>query len=1070
MADRSAGARRARAARVAPGAGEVVLPAAGAIDAAGDESLLRLVLDTTRDAYISMDGDGAITDWNPAAEVLFGWSRSEAVGRTLAETVIPERLREAHLQAVRRFTAGGAPRHVGRVLDLPAVHRSGREFPVELAVAPLRVGDEWRFCAFLRDATERVAARSDPARQAEQMAATERLARLGTWDWDAAERTLVWSPELCRIYGVDRGFRPTPGEFFARTHADDRERVRRAIEEAVAGGGEYEFEYRIVRPDGGLAHLHGRGTVLRDGHGEVVRLMGTAQDVTDRVEAEAENRRHAAVIASTDDAVFTKDRQACITTWNRGAERLYGYTRDDVLGRPVRMLLPPSRVGEELMVLSRILAGERVEQYETQRLTRAGDVIDVSLTVSPVRDASGRIAEASVITRDITARKRAERQLERYVADIEALALRDPLTGLLTPVELHSVLERELARARRERSACSMVLLDVDGLASVNHEHGRQAGDRLLRELAEVVTDAAAGHVAGRVGDDEIAVVVSGADARSALALAQRIGDRWKQTSPLAGLSAGIAAWPDDGPDKDQVLERARDALRSGKPGRPRATPEPPSDEVLAPRPQSDTDSRVIALLRRHLGMEVAYLSEFVGDRQVVRTVDAAGDHPGIACGTTVALADSYCLRMVEADLPSVIPDTAQNAVTAALAVTEQASLGSYVGVPVRLSDGRLYGSLCCASRSARADLDESATHFARVCARLIADLVEQRELADHNRRLHGELTGVRALLAALDARDHYTGAHSEAVVALAVAVARRIGLPSDDVSAIEQVALLHDIGKIGIPDSILQKPGPLDRDEWQVMREHPVIGARIVASISSLTHLAPAVRAEHERWDGQGYPDGLAGDDIPIASRVILACDALHAMTSDRPYRAAMPLAAALDELRDHAGRQFDPAVVDALLAEVPAAEVPVAEVPAAGRRDAEHRDERVSPVLIVEDNANLRLALQHGLAAEGFDVEAVADAAAAYRSLRERRPGLIVLDWILPGEDSGAVTCRKLRGMCPSAQIVIFTGSSDERDERAAMEAGADAFLQKGMPLEALSLQLHRLARSGASVSPST
>jgi hypothetical protein len=170
-------------------------------------------------------------------------------------------------------------------------------------------------------------------------------------------------------------------------------------------------------------------------------------------------------------------------------------------------------------------------------------------------------------------------------------------------------------------------------------------------------------------------------------------------------------------------------------------------------------------------------------------------------------------------------------------------------------------------------------------------------------------------------------------------------------VAAVEQVALLHDIGKIGVPDAILQKPGPLTAAEWRVMHEHPAIGARIVASIPSLAHLAPAIRAEHERWDGRGYPDGLRGETIPLASRVILACDAFHAMTSDRPYRAKMAVTAAASELRAGAGTQFDPAVVAALLAYVD-------EV-----LETQPEPDRLPRVLVVEDDPVLRRALSEGL-----------------------------------------------------------------------------------------------------------
>lgn len=173
----------------------------------------------------------------------------------------------------------------------------------------------------------------------------------------------------------------------------------------------------------------------------------------------------------------------------------------------------------------------------------------------------------------------------------------------------------------------------------------------------------------------------------------------------------------------------------------------------------------------------------------------------------------------------------------------------------------------------------------------------------------------VHALLAALDAYDEYTGEHSEAVVALSASVAREMGLFEDEVGVVEQAALLHDIGKIGIPGSLVNKPGPLDAEEWAQMREHPVIGARLVGSVEGLSHLAPVIRAEHERWDGWGYPDGLKGEEIPLPSRIVFACDAYHAMVSDRPYRQAMGANEAMEEIERNSGSQFCPRTARALL-----------------------------------------------------------------------------------------------------------------------------------------------------------
>jgi HD-GYP domain-containing protein (c-di-GMP phosphodiesterase class II) len=182
--------------------------------------------------------------------------------------------------------------------------------------------------------------------------------------------------------------------------------------------------------------------------------------------------------------------------------------------------------------------------------------------------------------------------------------------------------------------------------------------------------------------------------------------------------------------------------------------------------------------------------------------------------------------------------------------------------------------------------------------------------------QLVSQVAASQALVAALDARQRYSAGHSRSVVDLAVATARELELPDAEVFEVGQVALLHDIGKVGVGDAVLAKTASLTDDEWAEMREHPAIGARIVGSIDGLAHLAPAIRAEHERWDGTGYPDGLSGDDIPLASQICFACDAFHAMTSDRPYRQALPHRAAIEELRAWSGKQFAPRVVDALLA----------------------------------------------------------------------------------------------------------------------------------------------------------
>ncbi len=195
-----------------------------------------------------------------------------------------------------------------------------------------------------------------------------------------------------------------------------------------------------------------------------------------------------------------------------------------------------------------------------------------------------------------------------------------------------------------------------------------------------------------------------------------------------------------------------------------------------------------------------------------------------------------------------------------------------------------------------------------------IANPEVERELALLQSR-SGSPAAVQALAAAIEERDHYTHEHSEQVVHLSRGVAMMLGLPGDDVERIAHAALLHDVGKLAMPPEILDKQGPLTSAEWQVMSEHPIAGERILMRTKDLAGIAPLVRHEHEHWDGTGYPDGLERHRIPIGSRVILACDAYVAMTTSRPYRAALSADDAVAELRAHAGKRYDPEIVDALL-----------------------------------------------------------------------------------------------------------------------------------------------------------
>jgi diguanylate cyclase (GGDEF)-like protein len=545
--------------------------------------------------------------------------------------------------------------------------------------------------------------------------------------------------------------------------------------------------------------------------------------------------------------------------------------------------------------------------------------VDVTLLQSYAAQASIALANAHMVER------------------LERLASQDPLTGLLNHREFHEGVARELERSRRCGGRFSVVLVDLDDFKRVNDEAGHAAGDQVLRQVAGAIVDSCRVYDSGfRIGGDEFALVLPETDSVTAAAVAERVERTIEERDLPVRATCGVAEYPLEAPTRELLLARADADLYVAK--RARAAEERARAFAGAAGSRraaevrdfehrrrvaggrlngsSEVVRRLLATAREQLGLDLALLNEFLDDRLVVRAVEGGDGWLAIEPEITFPLEESFCVRVADGRIPPLIADVQRDPRLARLALVSQTDIGSYLGVPVHLSDGSLYGTFALLGREPALGLGEREVSLARALAALTAGELERAgQLDGVDSRLRVEVTGVHALIAALDARDRYTGKHSKTVVGLSSMVARSLALSDDEVDEVEQVAMLHDIGKVGIPDSVLHKEAPLDDAEWAIMREHPVIGARIISSIEGLAHLAPLIRAEHESWDGSGYPDGLAGEEIPIASRIVFACDAYHAMTSDRPYRQALSASAAIDEVRRCAGRQFDPAVAAALV-----------------------------------------------------------------------------------------------------------------------------------------------------------
>jgi diguanylate cyclase (GGDEF)-like protein/PAS domain S-box-containing protein len=274
------------------------------------------------------------------------------------------------------------------------------------------------------------------------------------------------------------------------------------------------------------------------------------------------------VVESTDDAIVTKASDGTITSWNRGAERLYGYSAEEVLGQPVEMLVPPDRAGEEQELLSRVFAGVSIDRLETERVRKDGQLVAVSLSISPVRDASGTVIAAAAIGRDITERRGYEERLQ-YFADY------DQLTGLYNRRRFQEALKHELARSGRYQGTGAVFSIDLDNFKANNDSAGHPAGDTVLMCIAGVLerrlrsTD-----VVARIGGDEFAVLLPEIDAAEARHAAQDLLDAISSARPMFGgkafrvtASVGVALFESDDATADELLVNADLAMYAAKAG-----------------------------------------------------------------------------------------------------------------------------------------------------------------------------------------------------------------------------------------------------------------------------------------------------------------------------------------------------------------------------------------------------------------------------------------------------------------------------------------------------------------------
>ncbi|HKP90154.1 MAG TPA: diguanylate cyclase, partial [Thermoleophilaceae bacterium] len=554
-------------------------------------------------------------------------------------------------------------------------------------------------------------------------------------------------------------------------------------------------------------------------------------------------------------------------------------------------------------------------------------------------------------------------------ADLAEAARTDALTGCMNHAALHETLRREMQRSRRTGRALTVVLIDLDHFKQVNERQGHLAGDEVLRRVGRALRQAVRPYdFVARYGGDEFAIVSVDSEAERGEEIARRAIHRLSEAIAELGhdkvatyATAGVAEWT-PGLSPSELLREADRALLYGKQQGIRgtaiaATAVPEDFELGQTRPAEPADGgdeeprrgqpataarETEPLKKRNRQLTLANalgarLSEMTDVGEIVEAaveelhrafgyftcaiLRPEGEETIVAVGGRGAAFErlpkqwrqprsaGVIGRCMRERRTVVVPDTERDPDYFASEMTE--AVRSELVSPIWVG-AQMWGAI---------DVQETMTEaFDEGDARLIETVADQLGAALRSATLYEQLERAyigtaEALAAALEAKDAHTALHARSIVDTAEAVGLALGLGGEALRDLRYGAAFHDIGKIAVPEAILNKPGPLTDAERAEVERHVVVGEQILAPVEFLAGVRPLVRHGHEHWDGGGYPDGLAGERIPLGSRIILACDALDAMTSDRPYRAAMPDAEARRELRRFAGTQFDPAIVDALL-----------------------------------------------------------------------------------------------------------------------------------------------------------
>src|SRR5450830_125298 len=744
------------------------------------------------------------------------------------------------------------------------------------------------------------------------------------------------------------------------------DKARAGYQRVLEEGFVRDYPLVLRNVSGSLMDVEYDATVHRDEAGELQGVFAASRDVTESKKARMQLARLAAIVTSSDDAIFSKDLDGTITSWNAAAEGLHGYSAEEAIGRSVAILMPPGREGEAQELIERVLHEGQVTRFETQRKRKDGSLVDVELRMSPIHDSVGDIVAVSVIGHDITERVRAERERrqseEKFAAAFHASPDLISITRLSdgTILEVNEGFSQLLSYAHAEiigkntpelsiwadPADRATVITSLEESGQINEfETTLRCKDGTLvtgidsartiefqdepcflsvihditeRKQAEDQVRAASLHARS--------LVEANLDPLVTISPEGKITDVNEATVRVIGVPHETLIGTDFSDyftEPDKARASYREVLKSGQ----------VRDYPLSLRHVSGSviDVEYNATVYRDEAGEV--VGVFAAARDVTERKAAAKSLETAATQwreTFDAMRDSVALLDASGKVVRCNAGTVSLAGRGYEEIIGRSCHEVFHGALGRLKDSP--------EKRARHSLQSETNvfaqdgHWLRVTfqpqrdaaggftggVHVVSDITKLTETEQQLQRSLSQLQAITeeviaAIADIVEVRDPYTAGHERRVAELALAMATQMGLDEETVTGVRVASLLHDVGKITVPTEILSKPGRLSEVDFQLIRTHPQASHDVLHGIEFPWPVAEVALQHHERLDGSGYPRGLAGDEIILEARILAVADVVEAMASHRPYRPALGIDAALEEIEQHSGGLYDAQVTEA-------------------------------------------------------------------------------------------------------------------------------------------------------------